>query len=421
MSLALFIARRSALSSRRADGSRASRSPAVGVAVAAVALSICVMLCSIAIVAGFKDHITGKLAGFNAHLQVYRIVDDSALQPDNLITLTPTLRGILDDEAYVTDYEIELTVPALLKTRHDFKGIYIKGLDGHAFRDFLGSQLVAGKMPDFSGPHDADQVAISDKMASDLDLRAGDTIPTFYLNEELRARKYKVAAVYSTHFELFDDLIALGHADELRQMSDIDKGQGINLRILTDDFSRADEYATRLQERLNQAYMRHEVNIPYRVESITTRSAAYFSWLSLLDTNVAVILTLMTIVACITLIAAMLILILDKVRLIGILRALGATRRSVRNVFVYMALRIAIYGILIGNAVGLILLHVQQRWHIIPLEADSYYIDYVPVKLELWPILILNAAVVAVVFLSLLIPSYVAGRISPAESMRYND
>ena len=96
MSLALFIARRSALSSRRADGSRASRSPAVGVAVAAVALSICVMLCSIAIVAGFKDHITGKLAGFNAHLQVYRIVDDSALQPDNLITLTPTLRGILD-------------------------------------------------------------------------------------------------------------------------------------------------------------------------------------------------------------------------------------------------------------------------------------------------------------------------------------
>lgn len=421
MNLSVFIARRSALSSRPTDGRKASRSPAVGVAVSSVALCIGVMLCAIAIVSGFKQHITDKLEGFNAHLQIYRVVDSSNSEQDNLITLTPTLKGILDDEAYITSYETELTVPVLLKTPHDFKGVYFKGLDGHAFRDFLGSQVTTGHMPGFDKPEEASDIAISEKIASDLGLNAGDTIPAFFLNEELRARRYRVAAIYSTHFEFFDDLIGIAHVDEMRQMTGVDKGQGIDLRIFTDDFNQTDEYAAKLQERLNQAYLTHEVNIPYRVESITARGASYFSWLSLLDTNVVVILTLMSIVACITLIAAMLILILDKVRLIGILRALGTTRRTVRNVFVYMALRIAIYGIIIGNTVSLALLFVQQRWHLIPLEVDSYYIDYVPVKLQLWPILILNFGVIAVVFLSLLIPSIVAGRISPAESMRYND
>lgn len=117
----------------------------------------------------------------------------------------------------------------------------------------------------------------------------------------------------------------------------------------------------------------------------------------------------------------MLILILDKVRLIGILRALGATRRKVCNVFVFMALRIALLGIIIGNGIGLLILFLQQKYHFLPLDADSYYIDYVPVQMNVESIIILNVAVTAVVFLALLLPATVAGRISPAESMRYQD
>ena len=409
------------MTSRRADGRKASRSPAVGVAVTAVALSVCIMLCALAIVAGFKQQITDKLAGFNAHLQVYRSIDKTEKEPDNLISITPTLQGILNDEEYISLYESELTVPALFKTRNDFKGIYIKGTDGHSLTDFLGSQTIAGKMPDFTSAASASEIAISSKMASDLGLKVGDSIPTFYFNDEIKARRYRIAAIYATHFEQFDDLIALGYIGDLRDVTKIEGNKSINLRILTDDFNRVDEYGSRLQQRLNEAYMGNEVFIPYRVQTITDNSGPYFSWLSLLDTNVIVILSLMTVVACITLIAAMLILIIDKVQLIGILRALGSTKAQVRKIFVYMALRIAIYGLLIGNAIGLVLLWLQYRWHILPLDPEAYYIDFVPVKLELLPIAVLNIAIAAVVFLSLLLPSMVAGKISPAESMRYKD
>lgn len=421
LSIPFYIARRTALAGRSNDGAKASRSPAVAVAIAAVALSVCIMLCAVAIVAGFKQQITDKLTGFNAHLQLFRAIDKADENFDNLITLSPTLRGILADEPYITSFESELTVPALLKTNDDFKGIYVKGTDGTTIRNFLSAQLVEGKMPDFSSPNSIADIAISQKMASDLNLKVGDSIPTFYFNDQIRARRYNVAAIYATHFEQFDDLIALGNLSDLRNIADIKGEQSIALRITTNDFRRANEYAEKLQLRLNEAYLQQELYIPYRVQSIHDNSAAYFSWLSLLDTNVAVILSLMTIVSCITLIAAMLILIIDKVRLIGILRALGATKSQIRRIFIILALRIALRGLIIGNAIGLTLLFLQQNWHLIPLDAEAYYIDFVPVKLQLLPILLLNAAITLVVLLSLLLPSMVAGRISPAESMRYKD
>lgn len=422
MNLSLFIARRTALTRRRTDGRRASRSPAVGVAVSAVALSLAVMLCAVAVVEGFKQQITGKIAGFNAHLQLYRVMDgDAQADADNIITLTPALRGIIADEPYVEDVEMELTVPAVLKTDSDFKGIYVKSSDGESMRRFIATQVTEGRLPGFTGDSASAEIAISRNMASDLGLDLGDSIPTFYLHNDLVARRYKVAAIYATHFENYDDLIALGNINELRAITGIGKGQGVTMRIMTDDFRRVEEYGTLLQQCLDEAYLNGEIFVKYRVEPVTARSASYFAWLQLLDTNVAVILSLMTLVACITLIAAMLILIIDKVRLIGILRSLGARRSMVRRIFIFMALRIAAYGLVVGNAAGIVLLWAQQRWHMIPLDADNYYIDFVPVQLNWQSVLVLNAGVAAVVFLSLLLPSMLAGRISPAESMRYQD
>lgn len=418
----LYIAARTALTSRRTDGSRASRSPAVGVAVAAVALSLTVMLCAIAVVGGFRQQITDKITGFNAHLQIYRVMPSEAgPEDDNVILLTPTLEGILNDESYIKKYDLELTVPAIFKTDNDFKGIYVKGADGHLLSDFLSTQLVSGAIPDFSSSERVDQIAVSQKIAYDLKLKVGDSIPTFYLHNDLMARRYIIAGIYATHFDTFDDVIALGSIDGLRSVTDIKPRSGVALRILTDDYRRAAEYGSMLQQRLNEAYVSGEIFVQYRVDTVAENGAAYFSWLNLLDTNVLVILCLMTVVACITLIAAMLILIIDKVSLIGILRALGASRGMVRHIFVILALRIALFGLLIGNSIGLILLWVQWKWHLLPLDAENYYIDFVPVRIDGMSVLILNGCVLAVVVMSLLLPSMLAGRISPASTMRAQD
>ncbi len=420
MRIAEFIARRSTLSAAGRDGRRISKAPAIGVAVSAVALSVAVMLGAFAVVAGFKQQITDKIEGFNAHISIMReTIEESG--DDNLLTLTPTLAGILADQPYIKGYELELSVPAVLKTQEEFKGIYLRGTSGDFLSTFISEQLTDGSLPDFNGGKSDDALFVSKRTADQLLLHVGDTLPAYFINNDVQARRFVVSGIFNTHFEAYDDLIAIAALPRISEVSGVKGKRGTCIRIITDDLTRANEYSAALRHRLAEAYARGEVNIPYRVECVYNQGAGYFSWLSLLDTNVAVILVLMTVVACVTLIAAMLILIIDKIRMIGILRALGTTRRVVREIFILLALRIAIIGLLIGNAVMLLLLWLQQTYHIIPLDAESYYIDFIPVKLQFWPIICLNIVIISIIFGTLLLPSWLAGRISPTRSIRYED
>jgi lipoprotein-releasing system permease protein len=129
----------------------------------------------------------------------------------------------------------------------------------------------------------------------------------------------------------------------------------------------------------------------------------------------------MTLVACVTLISGMLILIIDKVSLIGILRSLGTSSANIRRLFIFLAMRIAFLGLIIGNVVMLALLYAEKIWHFIPLDAESYYINFVPVKIDWMSILLLNVGIIIIVFLTLLLPSMYASRISPTEAMRYKE
>ena len=162
-----------------------------------------------------------------------------------------------------------------------------------------------------------------------------------------------------------------------------------------------------------------KVDKAYMTENAHVQGANYFQWLNLLDTNVIVVLTLMVAVACITLISGMLIIIIDKTRFIGIVRSLGMSNRSLGRVFIYLSIRVALWGLLIGNALMLTLLVIQDKTHFIPLDADSYYFDFVPVSLDWWSFALLNIATVAVIFLTLLLPSRFVSRISPSRAMRY--
>ena len=138
----------------------------------------------------------------------------------------------------------------------------------------------------------------------------------------------------------------------------------------------------------------------------------------MLDTNVIVVLTLMMIVGCVTLVSGMLTIILDKKRFIGLIKALGASNGKVRQVFIYLALRVAIVGMAIGNALILAALLIQDKHHIFKLDPSSYYIDFVPIEMNWTAFGLLNAGVLVVVYLTLIFPSRIVSKISPSETMR---
>ncbi len=397
-----------------ASGRRSS--PAVKVAVAAVAVSVAVMILSIAIVFGFKENIRDRITGFNSHISVYSQPDEEG---DNIVVMDQSLQKFLDSCPYITSYSLELSMPAILKTKTDFKGIYLKGMGRGADTRFLRQSVVQGSIPDFGDPSSADKIVISQIMADRLGLKTGDSIDTYFIIEDLLVRRLKIAAVYNSHFEQYDDVLAYSSLPMLQDLAGIKHNEATAVRIMTDNFDLVDPNTESLQNTLVKAYAEGKIAKPYLAENARTQGFNYFQWLGLLDTNVIVVLILMLAVAAITLVSGMLILIIDKTRFIGIVRALGMSNRSLSRVFIFLSIRVALIGLIIGNVAAIVLVCLQYYFHIIPLDAEAYYFDFVPVSLQWGAFLLLDVATVAVIFLTLLLPSRYVSKISPARSMRY--
>lgn len=414
MDYSLFLARRLSLSS-----GRRKNSPAIKVSVTAVALSVAVMLASIAVVVGFKREIREKVVGFNSDITLYAVPDNA--DSNNLLTLTPTLANILDEEPYIYDYSLEASLPAILKTTDDFKGIYLKSLNGKSVSDFISSNLEEGKVPDFSLKDNEDKIVLSRIAVNQLGLKLGDKIDVYFINNDIKVKRLLISGIYNSHFDSYDGVMAYGSLSMIQNVAGISPTQGTSLQLTTNEFDRIGEDTDRLMTVLTDAIYDGRLYKNYRVDNALSQGAGYFNWLSLLDTNVVVILILMTLVSIATLISGMLILILDKKRFIGVTRAMGATVKGIRKVFVYLALKVALYGMIIGNAVMLILLYCQDIWHFLPLDPDSYYIDFVPVEINWWYVALLNAGCFIIIYLSLILPSRFVAKISPADAMRSNN
>ncbi len=393
-------------------------SPAVKVAIISVALSICIMLLAVSVVQGFRREIRDKITGFDAHVTLYANMEDS---PKGSIVRDAALDSALRRLPFVTRIDYIASAPVLLKTKQAFKGVYMRGVDTGFDYSFLSSHLMAGRQPDRKKPAGSmREILVSRSTARKLTLHPGDTVNTYLVSDELRARPMIVSGIFDTHFDAYDDYYIYGDIDVVQQMSGVSPEDISAVEITTADFSRLDEYLPQLTYALNNAIDQGEINQSFRLSTVLGQGANYFAWLDLLDTNVAIILVLMTLVAMFTLISGMLIIILEKVRFIGVMRALGLSRHKLRRIFVLLAVRIGLTGLLIGNGVALLIISLQYFFHFIPLDASAYFIDFVPVSLAPMPLVYINLAFVCAIYLVLILPSQMAGRIRPSESMRFD-
>lgn len=198
MNYPLYIASKLSLSS---GGKKAA--PAVTVAICAVALSIGVMIASIAIVLGFKHEIREKVIGFNSHISVFP--SPTSMDDESLLTLTPALKEVLDEVPFITDYSIQASIPAILKTQTDFKGVYLKGLSGKGNdNDFLKRNLEEGTIADYSDLDNKNKVIVSRNAARQLGLRVGDKIDTYFISDDVRVRRLEITGIFNSHFDQYD-------------------------------------------------------------------------------------------------------------------------------------------------------------------------------------------------------------------------
>jgi lipoprotein-releasing system permease protein len=410
----LFIARRLRLI---APGSRRS-SVSVKTATIGVALSIVVMLLTLAIVNGFKKQITDKIIGFDSQLTITAL--NRSLTAEKAVTLSDTTRRLIDSALPQAKVDLAIVQPAIIKTTDDFNAAIFRAYAPGKDVSFIADNLVDGVMPNFDSPANTDSIVISRTVAKALRLSPCDKIDAcFIIDQRIRVRRFNIAGIYQSNFGEYDKVVAFCPMAPLQRLLNLQPNQGTRIELNGLQMATLDYSQQLLNEALSNAFYTKRTNCYMQTTSILQSGAIYFNWLSLLDTNVLVIIILMSAISIFTLISSLFILILERVKMIGILKTMGASNSLIRRVFILLASRIVVRGLLLGNIIGLLLIAVQAIFHIVPLNPEAYYISYVPVNIGLLEILLLNATAIIVATAVMIIPSRIISRMNPADTVRF--
>ncbi|MEA4974258.1 MAG: FtsX-like permease family protein [Paludibacter sp.] len=411
MNLEYFIAKRIHF---RQDRKHVSR-PAVRIAILGIAIGLAVMLLAVSIVTGFKKEIRNKTIGFGGHIQITNFDSNNTyeLTPivlnDTLINELAAIPGVKHIQAFATK-------PGIIKTNEQFQGMVLKGIDEHFDWDFFKSNLIEGDILHI-GESLQNQAVISKHQADLFKLKLGDTFFAYFIQDQVRARKFTISGIYSTNFIEYDKLFILTDMRHIKQLNDWQDWEVSGYEILIQDFDKIDEIGDQVYfKTANKAQANGNMLYTQTIRDINPQ---IFSWLDLLDINVWVILFLMLAVAGFNMISGLLILILERTTMIGILKSIGATNWSVRKIFLYHSLFLIGKGMLWGNIIGLSICAIQYFTGIVPLDPEAYYIATVPILFN-WPLIIgLNIGTLIASILMMIGPSYLITKILPAKIIRY--
>ncbi len=413
MNLPLFLARR--IHGGGDHDERISK-PAVRIATLGVAIGVLVMVLSVAVVIGFKKEIRNKVVGFGSDIQIGNYVGAQSYV-QNPIVGGDSLRRVLSYQPGVKHVQRYSTKAGVVMTDKAFQGIVLKGIAQEYDTAFLHNSLVEGHLPHFSDSESENQIVISKAIADKLELRLGDRVFTYFVKDDVRARRFKVVGIYQTNFSDFDDLLLLTDLYTVNRLNQWDPDQVAGIEIAVTDY----DYLYPITQNLVSQLDRRQDGRGgmYRVQNVEELNPSLFAWLGLLDMNVWVILILMMGIAGFTMISGLLIIILERTRMIGILKALGAPNHMIRKTFLYLTVFLVGKGILWGNIIALALYFIQRHWGLFKLDSSTYYIDHVPVDMNWGIYLLLNVATFLISMLMLIAPSYLISRISPVKSIRY--
>lgn len=390
------------------EGKARTSRPAVRVALGGIIIGVVVMIVAICVVVGFKQEVQRKVAGFGSHIQVVNF-DNNATYELQPVDISDSLINKLQGLHHVKKVSTFASKPGILKTDSAFQGIIFKGTD---YWDYFADNLVVGSLP-----ASANEVIISTVLASQLHLTVGDQILCYFVQESLRVRKLYIYGLYNTCMSEMDRMFVLGDIALVRQLNHWKDSQASGIEVLVDDLKYLHEVADRVY--FATANRLDEAGNAFYTQTLEQLNPQIFGWLDLLDMNVIIIILLMLCVSGFSIITGLIILILESVNLIGTLKALGANNQFVRRIFIYEAILLVGKGMVFGNIIGLGLVALQHFTRIIPLDAATYYVSYVPMAFPWGWLIILNLGVLAISWLVLLAPSAIVSQISPAKVMHF--
>ena len=376
------------------------------VASIAVAISIAFMILAVTISRGYDQNIRKKIFGFQGHIQITDVSSTLGVE-ENPLNKTAIFKQPLQDEDWVKSINYYALKSGLIKTDDAIQGIIVKGVEDefnwNNFQDFL----IEGAFP-----KNKDEILVSTALRDLFQFKLGDKVRLYFIQEPIRARAPIISGFYNTNMVELDEKMVFTNIEMIRALNgwkDTEVG-GVEITINDPEQSalRADDI------------QRNFTDYNKWVKSIDQSNPEIFDWLNFLKTNQWIILILMGIVAIVNMVSMLLVLILERSKMIGVLKALGSQYTLIRNIFLRKSMQIILFGLLFGNLFGLGLALAQQKFNLIALDPEMYFLSHVPVSIH-WPtILALNIGTALVILASLLVPTLLIKRIHPIQALRFN-
>lgn len=387
----------------------------IRISLGATIISVAVMIITVALAEGFQQRIGEKVFSFWGHIRIQEKQPGKAIIAEEIPirhneALLQTLRqqpGVCSVHPFATRY-------GLLKTREQMEGVMLKGLDRPEQFLQLAPFLQEGIAPTLPDSGYSRDLLLSRYTAQRLNVKSGDTLLLYFIREGATptAKKMRVSGIYKTGIEDYDQLFVIGDIDLIRQLNQWDADQVGGYELFLDDPRKMEQTAGIL-------YDLPDFPATWDAISVKEVSPQLFDWLQMQDLTRNVLIGFMTVVALINLICCLLILILERVKMIGLLKAMGATDWFVQRIFLRFGLWITIRGVLIGTLIALLLLWLQEKTGFITLDESAYFLDKAAVRIIPWQVIAIATGTIASSLLLLLIPSWLVKKISPVQAIRF--
>lgn len=410
------------LAERTARYEKGSRSTVMmRLASVTVGLGIAVMIITLSVVAGFRQQINGALRGMMADMTICDVSgfmrqESEAVRPsEEFVREVGALRG-------VKSISPQVVLNGMAKSGDNVAGLQLKGIDAEYATEWWQSVIVEGSLPDVAAEHRGKELLLSEATAQKLDVAVGDKVEMLFAvgDERPRRDRFKVSGIYRTGLEEMDLRLAVADMRDVRRIAGWADDEVSGYDVMLDDGADAEAVSDEIFQIIDRRYDAGDESVgSLVVNSIRERFPVVYDWLKAHNINARVIIVIIMVVVLFNMAAAMLIMVLDRTAMIGSLKALGMRNGAIRRMFIYRAARLFVAGALWGNVVALVLVGVQAVWHPVELNPSGYMLTYLPVKVELWRVVLLNAGALAVTVVVMLLPSAMIARISPSESLKY--
>lgn len=385
-------------------------------AVASVALAIIVMLIAWAVVVGFQNQIRDKVMGFVAPIHIQSLDQNESIEQVPFV-LDSLLISRIEGITEIEHYQMVANKAGMIKTDDEIQGVVLKGVGTDYDWRYFASCLKEGRLPEYHEGERSTEVLISSVIAERMMLGVGDDVRIWFVDKDMQARgrKFVVKGIFETGLFEFDERFVFADIQQIRKLNGWnDQETGMVEVWLKDNRKWSEDDVAVVNMVLHYSIPAH-----LTCYSAYESDSQIFDWLRLLDSNVWVIMTLMLLVAGITVVSMLLIIIIEKTSTIGLLKAMGATNGFVRKVFLFRSMKILGVGMLLGNVIGLGFCCLQYYTGLIRLNAETYYLSAVPIEFCPEAIVLINLGTFLLWMLMLQIPTMVINRIEPAKSIRF--